>query len=134
MRGDSRIHWAPENHRLVSVTDSGLSDTQAGEKYAIWNKLLGKAIDAFELKHPHSTAFEFSSYDTFTRILDDPVEFGFIREDESVEGGDIWVDYLHPTSAVHAIVAQEIEEFLREQPQNFAPGTPPLGNEEPQTK
>jgi phospholipase/lecithinase/hemolysin len=115
------------------VAAYGSSDSQAGKKYAIWNRLLGKAIDAFELKHPYSTAFEFSSHDTFTRILDDPVKFGFKEEDESAEGGGIWVDHLHPTSAIHAIVAEEIEAFLREQPQNFAPGTPSLENEEPQT-
>jgi len=109
-----------------------LRNPEAGKKYALWNRLLSKSIDAFELKHPYSTVFEFSSHDTFTRILDDPAQFGFKKEGKSARGGGIWVDHLHPTSAVHAVLAREIEEFLRKQPRNYATETPPLENEEPQ--
>ena len=120
---------------IVSLPVAGLRlrNPGAGKKYAMWNRLLAKAVDEFELKHHYSTVFEFLSHDIFTRILDDPVKFGFNKEDESVEGGGIWVDHLHPTSAVHSLIAKEIEEFLRDQPQNYSPGTPLVENGEPQS-
>jgi len=116
---------------LFPAVGRRLRNPEAGKKYALWNRLLSQSIDAFELKHPYSTVFEFSSHDTFTRILDDPPHFGFKEEDESARGRGIWVDHLHPTSAVHAVLAREIEEFLRKQPQNYATKTPPLKNKEP---
>jgi hypothetical protein len=57
----------------------------------------------------------YSSYDTFTRVLCDPISHGFIFEDVTKEGG-IWYDHLHPTSAMHDIIAKDIAQFLGDQP------------------
>jgi len=58
----------------------------------------------------------YSSYDTSTRVLDDPISHGFIFDDISKEGGGIWVDHLHPTSAMHEIIAKNMAHFLGDQP------------------
>jgi phospholipase/lecithinase/hemolysin len=58
----------------------------------------------------------YSSYDTFTRVLRDPVSHGFAAEDATKEGGGIWYDHLHPTSAMHDVVARDIARFLGELP------------------
>lgn len=82
-------------------------------KYIAWNLALASAINGFKIEHLDATALEFSAYDTFTRILDTPESFGFKKEDVSKPSGAIWFDHLHPTSATHAIVVREIEDFLR---------------------
>lgn len=56
--------------------------------------------------------FLYSAYDTFSRILDDPVSHGFTAEDARRQRGALFVDGLHPTSAVHKIVAQHVGELL----------------------
>ena len=58
----------------------------------------------------------YSSYDTFTRVLDDPELHGFTPEDVSKKGGAIWRDDLHPTSAMHAIIANDMAQLLNKQP------------------
>ena len=58
----------------------------------------------------------FSSWDTFNRILDDPVAHGFQVTDTSKALGGIWVDHIHPSSRVHDFVAHDISEFLQSQP------------------
>lgn len=113
---------------MVIVSASGPLGSLQGPRYATWNNTLSRSMDAFETAHADATLFEFSAYDTFTRILDSPESFGFNnkREDVSKAGGEIWVDMLHPTSAVHAVVAREMEEFLRLQPQNVTPYYSPV--------
>ena len=58
----------------------------------------------------------YSSWDTFTRVLDDPTSHGFSNKDTSKAGGAIWVDRLHPTSRMHDIVAHDLAQFLNAQP------------------
>lgn len=58
----------------------------------------------------------YSSYDTFIRVLDDPESHGFAPEDVGKKGGAIWHDNLHPTSAMHAIIAKDMALLLNNQP------------------
>jgi phospholipase/lecithinase/hemolysin len=58
----------------------------------------------------------YSSYDTFNRVLDDPESHGFTLPDIGKKGGAIWRDDLHPTSAMHDIIAKDIAQFLDDQP------------------
>jgi hypothetical protein len=62
------------------------------------------------------TAMIYSSYDTFTCVLDDPIFHGFTFEDIRKENGGIWYDHLHPTSVMHNIIANDIAQFLSDQP------------------
>ncbi|KAG8795854.1 hypothetical protein FRC17_008067 [Serendipita sp. 399] len=70
------------------------------------------------------TALYFSSHKVFTAFLDNPEEYGFPSGDIRRAGGAIWADYLHPTSAVHAIVAKDLESML----QRVAMATPQPGD------
>jgi phospholipase/lecithinase/hemolysin len=54
----------------------------------------------------------YSSWDTFNALLDDPVAYGFPAEDVRKANGSIWVDHLHPTSAVHHFLARDMFAFL----------------------
>lgn len=57
----------------------------------------------------------YSSYHTFNRVLDDPESHGFTLEDIDKKGGAIWHDDLHPASAMHNIIANDIAQFLDDQ-------------------
>ncbi|TFK76392.1 hypothetical protein BDN72DRAFT_830957 [Pluteus cervinus] len=77
-----------------------------------WNEELAKAIKAFVEVHQDISAFFFSSSELFTKVLDNPEEYGFTEKDKRKAGGSIWADRLHPTSKVHDLIAKEVGEFL----------------------
>ena len=75
--------------------------------------MLRESTSKFVTEHPDATVFIFSSWDLFTTVLDDPVQYGFKEEDRSKNGGGIWVDRLHPTTKMHEIIAKGIVEYLK---------------------
>ncbi|KAH7923632.1 hypothetical protein BV22DRAFT_1015030 [Leucogyrophana mollusca] len=87
-----------------------------GERYppAIeeWNTVLSEKVKVFAGEHTDISALIFSSWDTFTRVLDDPVGAGFSVEDSCKQRGGIWYDDVHPTSRMHKVIAEELREFL----------------------
>ncbi|KAI0780920.1 hypothetical protein BD413DRAFT_15510 [Trametes elegans] len=90
----------PENHRPCEM----------------WNQCLRSRVAKFASSHPDATTLSFSSWDTFTRVLDDPVAHGFGPEQVSRAGGDIWVDNLHPSTKMHDWVAHDIAKFMNALP------------------
>jgi hypothetical protein len=46
----------------------------------------------------------FSSRPTFDRVLDDP--------EGELDGGDVWVDHIHPTTGVYDVFARDLVKFL----------------------
>ncbi|KAI1795868.1 SGNH hydrolase-type esterase domain-containing protein [Ganoderma leucocontextum] len=106
----------PPIHRTpVGVAFSGVQP-KFRRIYAVWNSTLRDRIARFSTAHPDITALLFSSWDTFTRVLDDPVSHGFGPEHVSRSGGEIWVDNLHPSSKMHDWIAHDIAQFLKTQP------------------
>lgn len=84
--------------------------------YDVWNAGLREGVARFAAAHSDITTLVFSSWDTFTRVLDDPVQHGFKRDDEVKNGGSIWVDHLHPSSKMHDWIAHDLSVFLTSQP------------------
>ncbi|CAL1704184.1 unnamed protein product [Somion occarium] len=82
----------------------------------LWNQILREAVTHFTSTHPDATAFIYSSYNLFTRILDDPVAYGFQLEDRRKRGGRIWKDHIHPKTRVHQEIARDVSAFLEAQP------------------
>ncbi|KAF8319339.1 hypothetical protein DL93DRAFT_2053618, partial [Clavulina sp. PMI_390] len=97
--------------------------------YKKWNSTLAQLLSdptsssSFTQRHPNATVFQFSSYDVFTRLLDDPESFTSIINPTPL-GSTLWWDHLHPSSATHAVVAFEIEKFLRSQEAGMIPLVP----------
>ena len=77
-----------------------------------WDYLLPKFSSEFASRHVDATVFVFSSYETFTRVLDDPEKYGFDAADKSKQGGTIWCDHAHPTSKMHDEIAKDLIVFL----------------------
>ena len=86
--------------------------------YENWNKSLHVHAEIFYAKHPDSSVLIFSSWDTFEKILNDPIKYGFTKDDASKAGGRIWMDYLHPSTDVHEVIADDILKFLKSFPSN----------------
>ncbi|KIJ69721.1 carbohydrate esterase family 16 protein [Hydnomerulius pinastri MD-312] len=90
------IHRCPGSRRKRDRLDS-------------WNETLEQKAREWALHPSHSDAYVmiYSSWDTFTRVIDDPVSTGF--DDPQSQ---IWVDQLHPTSKMHAIISKDLTKFL----------------------
>ncbi|KAJ7242921.1 hypothetical protein C8J57DRAFT_64542 [Mycena rebaudengoi] len=84
--------------------------------YINWNVELKRAAASFSAAHPDSTVMLFSSWDTFTTILNSPSIHGFPTEDAGRKRASIWVDFLHPTTKMHDFIARDIAAFLCAQP------------------
>ncbi|KAG1743629.1 uncharacterized protein EDB91DRAFT_1328441 [Suillus paluster] len=99
----------PPIHQSPSVRED--TDTVM-EQYQTWNTTLEQELQNWARTHPDITAFLFSSWDTFSRVLNDPHAFGFLSSDISEAGGAIWVDRMRPTSAMHRVIADDLVSFL----------------------
>lgn len=77
-----------------------------------WNSALSEAAAKFAAEHTDATVLVWSSWRLFSDILTNPAAYGFPQEDAAKEEGAIFEDGLHPTSAVHRVIAQELLEFL----------------------
>ncbi|OCH86236.1 hypothetical protein OBBRIDRAFT_797374 [Obba rivulosa] len=91
-------------------------ETETPPAYVLWNTYLKDGIATFSSAHPGVTAMLFSSWDTFTRVLDNPIEYGFEPEVVGKRNGPLWADHLHPTSAMHDWIARDMVAFLTSQP------------------
>ncbi|KAF9053764.1 hypothetical protein BDZ89DRAFT_293474 [Hymenopellis radicata] len=85
---------------------------EASKSFLDWNACLINRIYAFNTSHPDATVMLFSSYDTFTTILDDLKRHNLPVGDARKRGGAVWIDHLHPTSAMHDHFARYLADFL----------------------
>ncbi|KAH9935010.1 SGNH hydrolase-type esterase domain-containing protein [Fomitopsis serialis] len=102
------VHRSPAG-RKASSTVPGKGPSVRLE---LWNKLLLESAQHFASKHDQATVLYFSSWTTFSRVMDDPVSYGFTQEDTEVPASRMWVDFLHPTSDMHDIIARDVADFL----------------------
>ena len=61
----------------------------------------------------------FSSWDTFTTILNNPARYNI--SDPNAIGGGVWHDELHPTSLVHNRLANDLAGYLASLPAGQSP-------------
>ncbi|KAI0748136.1 hypothetical protein C8Q80DRAFT_1270577 [Daedaleopsis nitida] len=102
----------PPIHRTPVGLAFSNHDPDFRQVYDVWNVTLRDRIARFAQAHPDVTTLFFSSWDTFTRVLNDPVAHGFAPEHVSRSGGDIWVDNLHPSTKMHDWIAHDLSKFL----------------------
>ena len=82
------------------------------QKCEKWNIKLVENARSFTQRHPDATAMVYSSHHTFTQVLNSPSLYGFEPEDAAKGGGAIWIDHIHPTTAMHKVIAREMRAFL----------------------
>lgn len=96
------------------VIDREVAQRREVDYFSEWNRVLQQTIRKFVSDHDAVTAIYFSSYKVFTSLLDNPQEYGLPPEDVKKYGGAFWIDHLHPTTAVHKIVAEALVNVLSE--------------------
>jgi len=110
------VYFCNSSTTDCAVIDKNAPIKDAQDRFRRWNVTLEKKIRSFvaeksTLKDP-ITAIYFSSYKVFTDILNHPKKHGFPQKDIQKSRGSIWMDHLHPTSAVHLFVAKELGSLL----------------------
>lgn len=93
---------------------ASLSDLK--ETCDTWNDLLSSYINTFAAETSQATVLLLSAHAVLTEVIDDFVEFNFSESDIEEAGGDIWLDEIHLTSAVHSIVAEHLQRALEALP------------------
>ncbi|GJE87150.1 carbohydrate esterase family 16 protein [Phanerochaete sordida] len=78
-----------------------------------WNDCLRARAADFVKTRTDATLVIYSSWATFTRVLNDPAACGFSPADVKRRGGSIWVDHIHPTSKMHDEIAKDAVELLQ---------------------
>ena len=87
------------------------------DKIDAWNIALTSQVAELQAKHPHIAVRIFPTHALFSDIFQSPGSYGFSEADVGkAYGGKIWMDGLHPTSAVHSIIADRLLNMLKEQP------------------
>ncbi|KIM43543.1 carbohydrate esterase family 16 protein [Hebeloma cylindrosporum] len=102
----------PPLHRIPAWPDNRERSPSEGQRYFDWNAALRRGIQTFSRDHKDITALLFSSFETFERIFDHPEEHEIWPEEKKKRVGQIWMDGLHPTSAIHDIIASRMADFL----------------------
>ncbi|ETW83815.1 carbohydrate esterase family 16 protein [Heterobasidion irregulare TC 32-1] len=86
------------------------------QPFLIWNEELRSAVANFTALHPDVTSMVFSSWGTFSSVLDTPTAYGMRAQDTRVMGGTIWYDHIHPSTRLASVVARDLAAFLAMQP------------------
>ncbi|KAJ7670769.1 hypothetical protein DFH06DRAFT_981106 [Mycena polygramma] len=98
----------------IARTPAGAKATSdISATYMNWNSTLRQSVQDFANAHPDARIITFSALDYFTRILDNPKDYGIPKKDLTRAGGAVWRDHLHPTSRIHEIFAQDLVAFLK---------------------
>ena len=82
------------------------------ERIETWNDRLLSLSKTFVSESKQATLFLFSAHRAVSRVLDNPEDFDFEEFDVEEEGGRIWMDELHFTETVHAIVGSALVRAL----------------------
>ena len=78
------------------------------ERVETWNALLRSRAEEFAKDYEKATVFMFSPHQVLTEVLDEPLDFDFAEDDPGIGGAGIWIDDLHLTPAVHAVLAERL--------------------------
>jgi hypothetical protein len=81
-------------------------------RIAEWNAALDECVEVFRRDHEDITVEIYDAAKLFTEVLDDPKKYGFKDAVSDCSDDGVWLDYLHPTSAMHKVLAADVVKFL----------------------
>ncbi|KAJ6077672.1 uncharacterized protein N7446_000608 [Penicillium canescens] len=77
-----------------------------------FNNRLALEKRKFEKRFPDSSTSLYDSWSFFTEILNHPTGYGFDADTSCIGNGCLWWDSYHPTSAVHSLLAQDLQQVI----------------------
>jgi len=110
------INMPPWDRSPMGTSILGLSP-----KVLEWNAQLATTALAFSVQNTDASTLVFSSWDTFTGILNDPAHYNI--SDPNAIGGGVWKDDLHPTSYIHFRIANDLAGYLASLPAGPSPSS-----------
>ena len=129
-----RLAEAGARHMLVlNLPDLGTIPKELGQPGAIektefsvnFNAELANTLDEFSVKYPEISFYEVDIYSFFRKIQNDPAAYGFTNITDpspnfdlpnNFDGaGYLFWDDIHPTTRMHALIADQVFEDLKSQ-------------------
>ncbi|KAG8902105.1 hypothetical protein FRB99_004832 [Tulasnella sp. 403] len=101
----------PKPGSQESYTPPAWSDHQ--KRCTDWNSALSRHVDAFASSHNDAAVVIFDIHALVTRIMGNPTQYGFPADAGRMHDGAVYTDAVHPTAAVHEIIASKIADFLQ---------------------
>jgi hypothetical protein len=90
----------------------GQGSVSLRSKIGDWNVALAELATRFRQFHTDVSVLVYDVAALFSEVLDNPTKYGF-RNGTSYDGEDcVWLDILHPTSAMHKVIAADVARFL----------------------
>ncbi|KDQ56113.1 carbohydrate esterase family 16 protein [Jaapia argillacea MUCL 33604] len=117
---DLYVKAGARNFLLVDVPPMDRSpggvdqQTELAGRCSTWNTLLRSQASSFADESKQASVVVFSAHRVLSDILDDPTEYEFGSDAPEEDGGEIWSDELHITSAVQGIIASRLESALKD--------------------
>jgi len=114
----SVFHLRPLHNaeQVLATPVQGNTESVTDHPYEKWNEMLRRNVQAFLSENEDVTTMVLSSFDFFNLVLETPSEYGFEEKDIRRRYGPVWADHIHPTSRMHELLAERINEFLRSFP------------------
>ncbi|KAJ3769573.1 hypothetical protein FB446DRAFT_781078 [Lentinula raphanica] len=109
------INVPPEDRNPATVGNATAS-AEMKEHIALFNVALSNHTAAFTARNADATVMTFDAHAVFSKILDDPVKFGFTNITGFCTCADpegfFWYNSGHPTQAVHKVIAKALKSQL----------------------
>ncbi|KAJ3825073.1 hypothetical protein F5878DRAFT_229673 [Lentinula raphanica] len=109
------INVPPEDRNPATVGNATAS-AEMKEHIALFNVALSNHTAAFTARNADATVMTFDAHAVFSKILDDPVKFGFTNITGFCTCADpegfFWYNSGHPTQAVHKLIAKALKSQL----------------------
>jgi phospholipase/lecithinase/hemolysin len=95
--------------RLIAGNNNQATKSRIRE----WNLKLADFTSVFRNRHLDASVYIYDVVTLFTEVLDNPKKYGFKDAGSQCPTDEcIWNDDLHPTSAMHKVIAADLEKFL----------------------
>ncbi|CZT00542.1 uncharacterized protein RAG0_08548 [Rhynchosporium agropyri] len=82
----------------------------------VFNDNLPKHVAAFQDKHPNGMVMMYDAHKFFTRILDNPKEYGFKDNSSEGEEGCMWADGFHIRTGFDDLIAKDMAKAIADFP------------------
>ena len=108
-------NYLPGEDLFIRFTNyvPGEGTPSLSDKVKAWNSNLTEFVQNFREKHTDAYIEIYDSASLFTKVMDNPDHYGFIGPvDICTTGKCLWADHIHPSSAFHKVIAQDIASFM----------------------